>query len=77
MTYVFVGGSCPVFQNTVCFDVFKEVSSDPTIEIIFFSPLSLPSALAVVFFGARGDGASQMEKVCQKHTCSHVWKKIK
>uniref|UniRef100_A0A8C3WQN1 Serpin domain-containing protein n=1 Tax=Catagonus wagneri TaxID=51154 RepID=A0A8C3WQN1_9CETA len=53
-----------------CLDVFKEISYDHTIENIFFSPLGLLSALAVVFFGARGESASQMEKVCHKHTFS-------
>ncbi|EPY75125.1 ovalbumin [Camelus ferus] len=45
-----------------CFEVFKEMSYDHTVENIFFSPLSLLSTLAVVLFGARGDSASQMEK---------------
>ncbi|XP_031530220.2 ovalbumin-like [Vicugna pacos] len=46
-----------------CFEVFKEMSYDHTVENIFFSPLSLLSTLTVVLFGARGDSASQMEKV--------------
>ncbi|XP_057554007.1 ovalbumin-like isoform X1 [Hippopotamus amphibius kiboko] len=46
-----------------CFDVFKEINYDDTTENLFFSPLSLLSTLAMVLFGARGNSASQMEKV--------------
>lgn len=61
----------------LCFDVFKEMSYDHTTENLVFSPLGLLSALALVLLGARGDSASQMEKVCHKRTCSHVEKKLK
>ncbi|XP_058412592.1 ovalbumin-like [Diceros bicornis minor] len=56
-------GSLSAANAQFCFDVFKEMSYDHTVENLFFSPLSLLSALAVVLFGARGDSASQMEKV--------------
>ena len=65
-------GSLSAANAQFCFDVFKEMSYDHTAENLFFSPLSLLSALAVVLFGARGDSASQMEQVCHKHTFSHV-----
>ncbi|XP_012789713.2 ovalbumin-like [Sorex araneus] len=45
-----------------CFDVFKEMNQDHTVENLFLAPLSLLSALAVILLGARGDSASQMEK---------------
>ena len=56
-----------------CFDVFKEMSCDHTIENVLLAPWSLLSALAVVLFGARGNSASQMEKVSHRHTFSHVY----
>nr|XP_008521595.1 PREDICTED: ovalbumin-like [Equus przewalskii] len=56
-------GSLSAANAQFCFDVFKEMSYDHTAENLFFSPLSLLSALAVVLFGARGDSASQMEQV--------------
>uniref|UniRef100_A0A8D0NG04 Serpin domain-containing protein n=1 Tax=Sus scrofa TaxID=9823 RepID=A0A8D0NG04_PIG len=56
-------GSLGAANAEFCLDVFKEISYDHTIENIFFSPLGLLSALAVVLFGARGESASQMEKV--------------
>ncbi|XP_070635270.1 serpin B11-like isoform X2 [Bos indicus] len=55
--------SLSVANAQFCFDVFKEISCDHTIENVLLSPLSLLSALAVVLFGARGNSASQMEKV--------------
>ncbi|XP_070320597.1 serpin B8-like [Odocoileus virginianus] len=54
--------SLSVANSRFCFDVFKELSCDHTIENVLLSPLSLLSALAVVLFGARGNSASQMEK---------------
>uniref|UniRef100_A0AAA9T5D5 Serpin domain-containing protein n=1 Tax=Bos taurus TaxID=9913 RepID=A0AAA9T5D5_BOVIN len=54
--------SLSVANAQFCFDVFKEISCDHTIENVLLSPLSLLSALAVVLFGARGNSASQMEK---------------
>lgn len=65
-------GSLGAANAEFCLDVFKEISYDHTIENIFFSPLGLLSALAVVLFGARGERASQMEKVSHKHTFSDV-----
>ncbi|XP_062932762.1 serpin B7-like [Cynocephalus volans] len=64
-------GSLSAANAQFCFDVFKEMSYDHTIENLFFSPVALLSALAVVLFGARGDSASQMEK-CAQDTHSHI-----
>ncbi|XP_023399905.1 ovalbumin-like [Loxodonta africana] len=55
-----------------CFDVFKEMSYDHTVENVFFSPWGLLSTLAVVLFGARGNSASQMEK-CGQDTGVHSY----
>ncbi|XP_059580368.1 serpin B4 isoform X2 [Alligator mississippiensis] len=46
-----------------CFDFFKEVQKSKRKENIFFSPLSISSAMAMVLLGARGNTAKQMEKV--------------
>ncbi|XDA88752.1 hypothetical protein R6Z07M_018389 [Ovis aries] len=55
--------SLSVANAHFCFDVFKEMSCGHTIENVLLAPWSLLSALAVVLFGARGNSASQMEKV--------------
>ncbi|XP_011359433.1 ovalbumin-like [Pteropus vampyrus] len=66
-------GSLSAANAHLCFDVFKEMSYDHTTENLVFSPLGLLSALALVLFGARGDSASQMEKVhkCEQDTGVH------
>ncbi|XP_010116497.1 PREDICTED: ovalbumin-related protein Y-like [Chlamydotis macqueenii] len=45
-----------------CFDVFKEVKVYHANDNIFYSPLNIISALAMVYLGARGNTQSQMEK---------------
>ncbi|XP_059573153.1 serpin B4-like [Alligator mississippiensis] len=45
-----------------CFDFFKELQKSKRNENIFFSPLSISSAMAMVLLGARGNTAKQMEK---------------
>ncbi|XP_075389324.1 ovalbumin-like [Tenrec ecaudatus] len=54
-----------------CFDVFKEMSPDHTTENLVYSPLGLLTTLALVFFGARGQSASQIEK-CGQDTGVHA-----
>lgn len=54
--------SLSVANAHFCFDVFKEMSCGHTIERAARS-LESSVALAVVLFGARGNSASQMEKV--------------
>ncbi|XP_037661691.1 ovalbumin-like [Choloepus didactylus] len=61
-------GSLSAANAQFCFDIFKEMSCDHMTENIFYSPLGLLSILAVVFLGARGDSASQMEKVLHLNT---------
>ncbi|KAK2491896.1 hypothetical protein MC885_006161 [Smutsia gigantea] len=46
-----------------CLDMFKELNSNNGGDNIFFSPLSLLYALSMLFLGARGNSAKQMEKV--------------
>ena len=46
-----------------CFNLFREMDSNQGSENVFFSSLSLFTALALVRLGARGDCASQIDKV--------------
>ncbi|XP_033915062.2 leukocyte elastase inhibitor-like [Acipenser ruthenus] len=41
-------------------DLFKKLSNDRKAENIFYSPLSISSALAMVYLGARGNTAAEM-----------------
>nr|XP_006112403.1 serpin B6-like [Pelodiscus sinensis] len=43
--------------------LFKELSENANTQNLFFSPLSISSALAMVFLGAKGNTAAQMAKV--------------
>ncbi|XP_033848847.3 serpin B6-like isoform X1 [Acipenser ruthenus] len=44
-------------------DLFKKLSNDRKAENIFYSPLSISSALAMVYLGARGNTAAEMAQV--------------
>ncbi|XP_064189296.1 leukocyte elastase inhibitor-like [Anguilla rostrata] len=44
-------------------DLFKKISTIKKADNIFYSPLSISSALAMVYMGARGNTATQMSKV--------------
>ncbi|XP_035268971.1 leukocyte elastase inhibitor-like isoform X2 [Anguilla anguilla] len=44
-------------------DLFKKISPIKKADNIFYSPLSISSALAMVYMGARGNTATQMSKV--------------
>ncbi|XP_041101205.1 leukocyte elastase inhibitor-like [Polyodon spathula] len=47
--------------NTIfALDLFKKLSNDRKAENIFYSPLSISSALAMVYLGARGNTAAEM-----------------
>ncbi|MGH0129130.1 UNVERIFIED_CONTAM: hypothetical protein FKN15_038377 [Acipenser sinensis] len=50
-------------------DLFKKLSNDRKAENIFYSPLSISSALAMVYLGARGNTAAEMAQVtyCISH----------
>ncbi|XP_009633285.1 ovalbumin-related protein Y [Egretta garzetta] len=56
-------GSINAANAEFCFDVFKELKVHHANDNIFYSPLSIISALAMVYLGARGNTQSQMEKV--------------
>ncbi|NXQ91318.1 OVALY protein, partial [Nyctibius grandis] len=45
-----------------CFDVFREMQAHHANDNVFFSPMSIIAALAMVYLGARGNTQSQMEK---------------
>ncbi|KAF1603350.1 Ovalbumin-related protein Y, partial [Eudyptes chrysolophus] len=59
----FTMGSITAANAEFCFDVFKELKVHHANDNIFYSPLSIISALAMVYLGARGNTQSQMEKV--------------
>ncbi|XP_061093678.1 leukocyte elastase inhibitor-like [Conger conger] len=44
-------------------DLFKKISESKKTDNIFYSPLSISSALAMVYMGARGNTATQMAEV--------------
>uniref|UniRef100_A0A8C9US87 Serpin B7 n=1 Tax=Spermophilus dauricus TaxID=99837 RepID=A0A8C9US87_SPEDA len=56
-------GSLSTANVEFCLDVFKELSSNNVGDNVFFSPLSLLSALSMLLLGARGNSADQIEKV--------------
>ncbi|KAM9637054.1 ovalbumin-related protein Y-like [Morphnus guianensis] len=56
-------GSISAANAEFCFDAFKELKVHHANDNIFYSPLSIISALAMVYLGARGNTQSQMEKV--------------
>ncbi|KYO26229.1 serpin B11 [Alligator mississippiensis] len=60
---VFTMASLSEANAEFCLDFFKEVKKTERNENIFFSPLSISSAMAMVLLGARGNTAKQMEKV--------------
>uniref|UniRef100_A0A8C3XP28 Serpin domain-containing protein n=1 Tax=Chelydra serpentina TaxID=8475 RepID=A0A8C3XP28_CHESE len=49
-------------NTTFSFNLFKKLSENASTENIFFSPLSISSALSMVFLGAKGNTAAQMAK---------------
>ncbi|XP_059562291.1 serpin B7 isoform X1 [Myotis daubentonii] len=53
-----------------CFNLFREMDNNQGSGNVFFSSLSIFTALAVVRLGARGDGAAQMDKVLHTNTMS-------
>uniref|UniRef100_A0A8C0G4Y5 Serpin B6 n=1 Tax=Chelonoidis abingdonii TaxID=106734 RepID=A0A8C0G4Y5_CHEAB len=49
---------------TFALNLFKKLSENGNAQNLFFSPLSISSALSMVFLGAKGNTAAQMAKVC-------------
>ncbi|NXO58967.1 OVALY protein, partial [Aramus guarauna] len=64
-------GSISAANAEFCFDVFKELKVHHANENIFYSPLSIIAALAMVYLGARGNTEYQMEK-CGKSVNIHI-----
>uniref|UniRef100_A0A8D2N5Q5 Serpin domain-containing protein n=1 Tax=Zonotrichia albicollis TaxID=44394 RepID=A0A8D2N5Q5_ZONAL len=56
-------GSISAANAEFCFDVFKEVKLHHPNDNIFYCPLSMIAALAMVYLGARNNTEYQMEKV--------------
>ncbi|KFW79767.1 Serpin B10 [Manacus vitellinus] len=55
-------------NTSFALDFFKQQCQEDGDENILFSPLSISSALAMVYLGARGNTADQMAKVNNIHT---------
>uniref|UniRef100_A0A7M4E5L9 Ovalbumin-like n=1 Tax=Crocodylus porosus TaxID=8502 RepID=A0A7M4E5L9_CROPO len=58
----FTMGSISAANAEFCFDLFRELKPQHINENIFYSPLSIISALAMVYLGTRGNTALQVEK---------------
>nr|XP_006115617.1 serpin B6 [Pelodiscus sinensis] len=50
-------------NTTFALSLFRKLSENATTQNLFFSPLSISSALAMVFLGAKGNTECQMAKV--------------
>ncbi|NWX51883.1 OVAL protein, partial [Steatornis caripensis] len=59
----FTMGSIGAASTEFCFDVFKELKVQHVNENIFYSPLSIISALSMVYLGARENTRAQIDKV--------------
>ncbi|OCT74464.1 leukocyte elastase inhibitor-like [Xenopus laevis] len=53
-----VSSACTHF----CFDLFKKINENNSTGNLFFSPISISSALAMVFLGTKGKSAQQLSK---------------
>uniref|UniRef100_A0A8B9MCH0 Serpin domain-containing protein n=1 Tax=Accipiter nisus TaxID=211598 RepID=A0A8B9MCH0_9AVES len=60
-------GSISAANAEFSFDVFKDLKVHHANENIFYSPLSIIAALAMVYLGARGNTEYQMEKSMNIH----------
>uniref|UniRef100_A0A8B9Z9W6 Serpin domain-containing protein n=1 Tax=Buteo japonicus TaxID=224669 RepID=A0A8B9Z9W6_9AVES len=56
-------GSIGAASTEFCFDVFKELKVQHVNENIFYSPLTIISALSMVYLGARENTRTQIDKV--------------
>lgn len=50
-------------NGTFAINLLKMLGEEDNSQNVFFSPLSISSALAMVFMGAKGDTAAQMSQV--------------
>lgn len=55
--------SLPAANAEFCFNLFREMENSHGSVNVFFSSLSILTALAMVRLGARGDCAAQIDKV--------------
>ncbi|KAM9304596.1 ovalbumin-like [Morus bassanus] len=55
-------GSIGAASSEFCFDIFKELKVQHVNENIFYSPLSIISALSMVYLGARENTRAQIDK---------------
>ncbi|XP_051825890.1 serpin B6-like [Antechinus flavipes] len=58
--------------NTFTLNVFKEISEKNTSQNVFYSPLSLYCALAMVLEGAKGNTAAQIQQVLSLNKSTDV-----
>lgn len=59
----FTMGSIGVASMEFCFDVFKELKVHHANENIFYCPIAIMSALAMVYLGAKDSTRTQINKV--------------
>ncbi|XP_030628036.1 leukocyte elastase inhibitor [Chanos chanos] len=65
-------------NSAFALDLYQVISAENTAGNVFFSPLSISTALSMVFLGARGNTAEEMAKVLSfssvpdVHTCFHT-----
>ncbi|KAF1598252.1 UNVERIFIED_CONTAM: Ovalbumin, partial [Eudyptes pachyrhynchus] len=59
----FTMGSISAASTEFCFDIFNELKVQHVNENIFYSPLSIISALSMVYLGARENTKAQIDKV--------------
>ncbi|NWY58321.1 OVAL protein, partial [Chionis minor] len=59
----FTMGSIGAASTEFCFDVFKELKVQHVNENIFYSPLTIISALSMVYLGAKDNTKAQIDKV--------------
>ncbi|KAK2491895.1 hypothetical protein MC885_006160 [Smutsia gigantea] len=62
--------SLPAANAEFCFNLFREMDNNHGSVNVFFSSLSILTALAMVRLGARGDCAAQMDKILHFDTIS-------
>ncbi|XP_041824495.1 leukocyte elastase inhibitor-like [Melanotaenia boesemani] len=56
-------------NTSFCLDLLKVLGDEDKTKNIFFSPLSISSALAMVMLGARGNTANQMSECLKTQVC--------
>ncbi|XP_078544127.1 serpin B6-like isoform X1 [Lissotriton helveticus] len=59
-------------NTSFALDLWKKLSENDKKKNLFYSPISISSALAMVFLGARGDTAAQMVQALQLHKAKDV-----